>query len=155
MCVFDSSINGIFTGDSFGLAYPAHQTGKSLFIFPSTTPSDFEAEESRKSVKKILATGAKTVYLTHFGPLKKTREASDMLMNFIDNIENIQNDALKQKLEGPTLDKFCLEKMTDLFYGVVKKLGIKFTPESEGTLKTDINLNAQGVAVAVRKIMAG
>ncbi len=155
MCVYDSSINSIFTGDSFGLAYPAHQTGKSLFIFPSTTPSDFDAEESRKSVKKILATGAKTVYLTHFGPLTKIKEASDMLINFIDNIEKIQTGALNQKMEGSALDKFCLEKMTALFYGVVKKLGIKFTPESEGTLKTDINLNAQGVAVAVKKIMAG
>lgn len=154
MCVYDSSINGIFTGDSFGLAYPAHQTGKSLFVFPSTTPSDFDAEESRKSVKKILATGASTVYLTHFGPLTKIKEASDMLMNFFNDIEKIQNEALNQKLEGGALDKFCLEKMTECFYSVVKKLDMKFTPESEGTLKTDIILNAQGVAVAVRKITA-
>jgi len=112
MCIYDSSINGIFTGDSFGLAYPALQTGSSLFIFPSTTPSDFEAEESRKSVNKILATGSATVYLTHFGPLTKIKEASDMLMNFLDSIENIQNEALNQKLECETLDEFCLEKMT-------------------------------------------
>ena len=45
-CIWDSASNGVFTGDSFGLAYPALQK-RGLFIFPSTSPTDFDPDEAR------------------------------------------------------------------------------------------------------------
>lgn len=152
-CVYDASTNSVFTGDSFGLAYPALQNGDGPFIFPSTTPSDFDAEEARRAVKKITDTGADTMYLTHYGPFKKIKEGADSLIYFLDKIEAIQNEAFQKKLSGDDLDKFCLDRMTDLFYGELGKRKIKLDSEAEGILRADIVLNAQGVAFAVRKMM--
>ncbi len=81
-CVWDSSTGSIFTGDSFGLAYPALQT-RGLFVYASTTPTDFDADEAIRSVDRIVATGASTAYLTHFGPIGRILEAADQLRESI------------------------------------------------------------------------
>ena len=44
-CILDSGSEGIFTGDSFGLAYPALQKN-GLLIIPSTSPTDFNPDEA-------------------------------------------------------------------------------------------------------------
>ena len=43
-------IKGIFTGDSFGLAYPEFQ-GNGFFLMPSTSPTDFFPIEQMQLMK--------------------------------------------------------------------------------------------------------
>ncbi len=151
MCIYDSATNGIFTGDSFGLAYPVMKTRDSRFIFPSTTPADFDPEEARKSINKILNTGAETVFLTHFGAYKDIKEGAEYLIDYINKIEIILNNAIDLKLEGEELDKFCLNAMINFFNEAIEKRGIKLTPALKNFIKKDIVLNAQGIAVVANK----
>ena len=65
-CIHDPTSGGVFTGDSFGLVYPALQTN-GLFAIPSTSPTDFDAAAAKASLDRIVGTGASTAYLTHFG----------------------------------------------------------------------------------------
>lgn len=45
-CVHDPQSRGIFTGDTFGLAYPRLHTHRGPFIFPTTTPVQFDPPSS-------------------------------------------------------------------------------------------------------------
>jgi glyoxylase-like metal-dependent hydrolase (beta-lactamase superfamily II) len=63
-CLVDPLLDGIFSGDSFGLAYPVLQR-KGLFIFPSTSPTDFDPDAALDTLDKIVNTGVRSVFLTH------------------------------------------------------------------------------------------
>src|SRR5690606_13064670 len=47
--VHDRAAGGVFTGDAFGIGYPALQTD-GRFVFPSTSPTDFDPVAARESL---------------------------------------------------------------------------------------------------------
>jgi glyoxylase-like metal-dependent hydrolase (beta-lactamase superfamily II) len=161
MCV-ELSENGekvVFTGDAFGLAYPDLQNG-GLFIFPSTSPTDFDAEEARKSVEMIVATGASQVFPTHFGGVKDLVGARKQLLEMIDFSEKLLDEARHLSLPDADLAAFCEQKIRAKMGDLLKTRGIalqdRLSDLSNVTvselLKLDIELNAQGLAhVAVKR----
>ncbi len=56
---------GVFTGDTFGIAYPELQ-GPAPFLVATTTPTDFDLEALAASARRIGATGARSAFLTHY-----------------------------------------------------------------------------------------
>ena len=62
-CVVDRDFGGVFSGDSFGIAYPAnavagefdgsHHTDGERFMFPGTAPADYDTEEALKAVDNV------------------------------------------------------------------------------------------------------
>ncbi|MDX9975708.1 MAG: MBL fold metallo-hydrolase, partial [FCB group bacterium] len=71
--VYDSGSNGVFTGDAFGVAYPPVQHGTRKYLLCSCTPTDFDAEAARETVRRIVDTGAERAYLTQFGPFESVK----------------------------------------------------------------------------------
>jgi len=140
-CVQDLGRGDIFTGDAFGLRYPALQ-GQGLFIFPSTSPTDFDPEEARKSVHRIVDSGATTAYPTHFGAVKELDAAKEQLLAELDFSEGLLNEAVQCPLADSELDQFCHRKILEHF---------KRIHDPRGILKVDLELNAQGIAHVARK----
>ena len=62
----DLDHNGIFTGDIFGISYRELDVDGRPFIFPTTTPTQFDPEQMRQSVDRIVARQPECVYLTHY-----------------------------------------------------------------------------------------
>jgi glyoxylase-like metal-dependent hydrolase (beta-lactamase superfamily II) len=60
----------VFTGDTFGLAYPSLSTAKGPFLYPTTTPTAFEPEKLLESQARLAALEPRFAYLTHFGALE-------------------------------------------------------------------------------------
>jgi glyoxylase-like metal-dependent hydrolase (beta-lactamase superfamily II) len=147
-CIYDSISEGIFTGDSFGLAYPSLQRG-GLFIYPASTATDFDPTESRESIRRILATGARRAYLTHFGELANLKGAADMLFRFLDQFEGII--ARGEGLSGEELHAFCRKEMRELIYGEAKRVGIALNDYERSILATDLTINADGLSYLVEK----
>lgn len=78
-CLWDPVSLGVFTGDSFGVSYREFDTAKGSFIFPTTTPIDFDPTEAHKSIDRVMAYGPKQVYLTHYSRVTDlSRLADDM-----------------------------------------------------------------------------
>ncbi|MDY6932996.1 MAG: MBL fold metallo-hydrolase [Spirochaetota bacterium] len=152
MCIYDSGTNGIFTGDSFGLAFPILQSGNRPFIFPSTSPTDFDPNEACDSINKIYNTGARTAFLTHYGPFEHVKEGSEMMIESIHKMENILNDALNSDMDQVSLERFCMERMIDFFKDEMESRDLPFSYENQKFLQTDIELNAQGIAFAVQRL---
>ncbi|MCU0848211.1 MAG: MBL fold metallo-hydrolase [Spirochaetes bacterium] len=150
-CVYDSGENCIFTGDSFGLCYPVLQKGSRPFIYPSTTPSDFDPDEYLKSVKRITGSGASRAYLTHFGPVDDIPGKADMLNECLFKMKTIMDGALSTGYSGEELDDFCNRKVKNFFIHELASRGISFTGAISHFMGMDIYLNAMGISLAASR----
>jgi glyoxylase-like metal-dependent hydrolase (beta-lactamase superfamily II) len=155
-CVLVSGSKGpesVFTGDSFGLAYPDLQ-GHGLFIFPSTSPTDFDPDEARKSIGRIAGSGAKKAYLTHFGEVNQLQRAADQLRAYLDEAEPLYRRMIETP-EGERgdadLTKDCAERISQYLGQQYRKLGGSPDQRFFDLLKLDIELNAAGMVFAAKK----
>ncbi|MGK5088860.1 MBL fold metallo-hydrolase [Bdellovibrionota bacterium FG-2] len=150
MCIHDSGSNTVFTGDAFGLAYPALQT-QGLFIFPTTSPTDFDPVEARVSIKRILATGAESVHLTHFGKLTNFAEAAEQLEDHLEFCEGLLHEASASKLSDAELDKFCEGHMRRFLAKNFEAREMTLGLAAWKLLDLDIKLNAAGISWVAKK----
>lgn len=78
-CLHDRFADAVFCGDSFGVSYRELDTDKGEFIFPSTTPIDFDPQEAHRTVDRIMALEPAHLYLTHYSRINASeRIAADM-----------------------------------------------------------------------------
>lgn len=68
-CVHDETAGAVFTGDTFGLSYRELDQGARHFIFPTTTPTQFEPPALHASVDRILGLQPRAAYLTHYSEI--------------------------------------------------------------------------------------
>jgi glyoxylase-like metal-dependent hydrolase (beta-lactamase superfamily II) len=66
-CVWDEASRGWFSGDTFGISYRETDTEKGAFIFPTTTPIQFDPPALLESIDRLMARKPEFMYLTHFG----------------------------------------------------------------------------------------
>lgn len=149
-CIHDPASGSVFTGDSFGLAYPALQKGQ-LFIFPSTSPTDFDPAEALASLRKIVATGAESAYLTHYGEVKNLAGAEAQLRMHLEFSEKLLNEAIACPHADSELDAYCLEKLRKHFQSYFERSRLPMSQEDWELLALDLELNAQGIAHVARK----
>jgi glyoxylase-like metal-dependent hydrolase (beta-lactamase superfamily II) len=62
----DLDHGGIFTGDIFGVSYRELDVEGKNFIFPTTTPTQFDPAQMLQSIDRIVARQPECVYLTHY-----------------------------------------------------------------------------------------
>ena len=65
-CVVDRFANAIFTGDTFGLSYRDLDTDKGEFVFPTTTPIQFDPDALHASIDRIMGYAPQALFLTHY-----------------------------------------------------------------------------------------
>jgi glyoxylase-like metal-dependent hydrolase (beta-lactamase superfamily II) len=150
-CIHDSASGGIFTGDAFGLAYPILQRGTTPFIFPTTAPSEFDGEDARRSVEKIIASGADHAYLTHFGIFADIRDGARQLTRALDTVALIAADADAAGIKGDSLEAFCWDRFQEFFNGALYSRGLMLAPEDLNLLEVDLRLNGRGIAQYIEK----
>jgi glyoxylase-like metal-dependent hydrolase (beta-lactamase superfamily II) len=66
LCILDRDTAEVFTGDTFGVSYREFDTAAGEFIFPTTTPSQFDPVQLHASIDRILEAKPKAAYLTHY-----------------------------------------------------------------------------------------
>ena len=147
--VHDSKTNGVFTGDSFGIGYKQLQHGNEPFLFPSTTPTDFDFEEAILSIDKIINTGADKVYLTHFGIWTEVASGASQLREGLKKMENIRMEALNSTLSDEELQKFCSLKIGDYFRNELERRNINL--KELQFLEFDRDINAMGLAHSAKR----
>ena len=78
-CLHDPASDGVFTGDSFGISYRELDTAAGPFIYPTTTPVQFDPPAAHAAVDRIVGFDPEYVYLTHYSAVSDVaRLASDM-----------------------------------------------------------------------------
>jgi len=141
MCIWDSQAGACFTGDAFGIAYPELVVDKKPFLIPATTPSQFDPEAMKASIKRLLALKPEAMYLTHFSRIDDVQHQGEELLARIDAFVRLAEAAPGKGAERKAAIHAAIEQ--HLLEEIVAKNRDKIKP----ILKVDMELNAQGLAL--------
>jgi glyoxylase-like metal-dependent hydrolase (beta-lactamase superfamily II) len=140
-CIWDKQTESMFTGDTFGISYRDLDHNDQAYIFPSTSPVQFDPEELIKSIHKIMKYKPKRVCLTHFAAIRPTQKVVEQL---IDGINFVSNLAKKYATEGDA-EKVIQDKMMNYFLEGIEKIGYKDLHLCRERLELDVKINTQGL----------
>ncbi len=149
-CVFDSRSRGIFTGDTFGIAYKDLDTPRGPTLFAPTTPVAFDPDAWQVSLSKIMAFAPRVAYLTHFCELEEPSAHVDTLRRSVEAfadialaVEGIAAEERQEHLRA-AVDAHLL--------GRCRENGCQLSDERiRALLSVDIELNAQGLGVWLQR----
>lgn len=148
-CAWDERTRGWFTGDTFGLSYREFDTGNDPFLFPTTTPIDFDPEAMHDSVNRLMSFEPECVYLTHYGRVNEPASLAPDLHRRIDAIAAIGErhaDAGddREALIRADMERWLLDELV--------AHGVKLPEDDQRRLlDMDLDLNAQGLDVWLRR----
>lgn len=142
--IVDHAAKGIFSGDTFGLSYRELDVDGKAFIFPTTTPVNFEPDAMHQSIELMRSFKPSGIYLTHYSQVTEVEKLADDLHRHIDAFVDMTNKATGQ---GDARKQAIEAAMTDYLLREVRAHGCTLTDEEiKAIFKTDLDLNAQGLA---------
>ncbi|MGH8127348.1 MAG: MBL fold metallo-hydrolase [Gammaproteobacteria bacterium] len=87
---YDEDTNVVFTGDIFGISYRVFDNpAGEPFIFPTTTPTQFDPEQMHASIERIVALEPAAVYLTHYSRIENVARLAADLHHDVDRFVEI------------------------------------------------------------------
>jgi len=145
ICVVDQKTGGIFTGDMFGLSYRELDVEGRQFVFPTTTPTQFEPEAMRDSINRLLAFNPPAMYLTHYGELHEVAARGQDILRHLDVLVEL---TLRERGAGEARHARIKAAMTDYLLIEIRAHGCTLSGEALLDIwATDLELNAQGLGV--------
>jgi glyoxylase-like metal-dependent hydrolase (beta-lactamase superfamily II) len=144
IAVWDASSRSWFSGDTFGLSYREFDTAQGAFVVPTTSPVQFDPDEMRASVRRMLAGDPAAVYLTHYGRVDEVQRLGADLLEQVDAMV-----ALARECDGDAARHARLVAALAAFY--VERARRHGVADAQACvpqlLAIDIELNAQGLEV--------
>lgn len=143
LCLWDAASRSVFTGDTFGISYRELDSDAGIFLFPTSTPVQFDPEALKASVARLAALEPERAFITHFGAIQHIPQNARSL---IEQIDAMAQGALAL-IDTPDRHA-ALVAMLDALY-VPRAVAHSGLAESavRGLLAMDIELNAQGLGV--------
>ncbi len=143
--IHDTGSNSLFTGDTFGISYREFDVDGRPFIFPTTTPVQFEPDALHASIDRLVALKADAAFLTHYSRITGLADLAPRLHELINEFValtqaapgegQVRHDWLKQAVEDCLMRRLRAHGCT-LDDAVCKDL-----------LANDVELNTQGLLV--------
>ncbi|MBS1230601.1 MAG: beta-lactamase domain protein [Proteobacteria bacterium] len=139
ICIVDRRTGHIFTGDNFGLSYRELDCDGRQFIFPTTTPIQFDPPALHASLDLIMSYRPQAVYLTHFSQVKDVAQKALQLHRLID-----AHVAIARREKEVSAIRAGL---ADLLLSEARLFGCRL-PDADilEVFAPDLDLNAQGLA---------
>lgn len=145
LCIFDAASRGVFTGDAFGVSYRELDVDGRPFIFPTTTPVQFEPEAAHTSIDRIMALGPGVAYLTHFGRVTDLVRLADELHALLDAFVHVAEAA---PVDATQRQEWIAAELEALLIDRLRRHGCRLDDAAvHALLAHDIQLNAQGLCV--------
>ena len=141
--VRDEATGHVFAGDSFGLSYRELDRDGRQFVFPTTSPSQFDPPALRRTLERILAHRPEAVYVAHFGKLTDPAGLAPDLRRLID-----AHAALGERVRaaGAERKRLLMEGVRSLVLEEAERQAWRLPRENLLNLfALDIELNAQGL----------
>jgi glyoxylase-like metal-dependent hydrolase (beta-lactamase superfamily II) len=141
-CVFDELSQGLFTGDTFGASYRELNGGTVPFIFPPTTPVQFDPESWHKSLDLLMSLEPQRIFVTHFGMHENVLLLVKQLHTAIDDYVNIAESNASQSDPLQSIS----DEIMELSFNNLMHSNVSLSKEKiNELLKMDVQLNAQGL----------
>jgi len=150
-CIYDDQSQGIFSGDTFGLAYPPvkhHPRG----LIPTSSPVQFNPDTLLSSIDRLMSYQPKWMYLTHYGVIDQPFERSVGLKQWISEYVGLCEQVDPQDSEAEQRLEF---EMRDMIFSKLSD-DVSLDQDNLGyLLNTDIKLNSQGLSIWWRSLQDG
>jgi glyoxylase-like metal-dependent hydrolase (beta-lactamase superfamily II) len=148
--VDDPTLRTVYTGDTFGLVYPALQRGV-RFALATTSPTDFDPVEARRSVDLIQGLGEEAACLTHFDEVRDLDDVASQVRAWIDRSEAWLEEAAKSEAPADERQARIARALREAIDRETRARGLVLGEADWEMLALDINLNAQGIAFVADK----
>jgi len=143
-CVWDERSQGWFTGDTFGIGYPELTVDGRAFVFPTSTPVQFEPQALHDSIDRMLARTPRWMFLTHFGRIGHVAETGRTLKRLLDDAVRIA----RAHAGDPDRQRRLAAALTASYVEAAHAHGVALSATEIGTLlQLDAYLNAMGLGV--------
>lgn len=140
-CIWDKQTGTMFTGDTFGISYRDLDKDGEVYIFPSTSPVQFDPKALVESINKIMEYNPHRVCLTHFSAIKPSKQVVEQL---IDGIKFV-SDLAKKYADHNDAELIIREKMMEYFLKGLSKIGVADLNFCRERLELDVKINTQGL----------
>ena len=144
LCIWDERSSGIFSGDTLGVSYRKFDTEKGVLIIPPTTPVQFDPQEWKETINKLMKLKPKYAYLTHYNRIHFDQNSADMLTQHINGFIDIAKELANTKNRHKAIKDGLLNYLLD----ITNKHGVTLDRSQQVKLfKGDIEICAQGLGV--------
>ncbi len=150
--VVDAAHASIFPGDTFGISYRAFDTARGAFIFPTTTPTQFDPQQLLASIDRMLAYQPRAMYLMHFSRVTDVARLGASLKAQVREFADLARAHAADADPAAGIRKAMLA-------GWLTALRAHGCTQSEAELTQflagDLELNTQGLTVWLERLRSG
>jgi glyoxylase-like metal-dependent hydrolase (beta-lactamase superfamily II) len=140
-CVWDEDSRSMFTGDTFGLAYPELVNQRGRWVTPTSAPVQFDPEPLKASVSRLLAREPLALCVTHFGRVPNAPHLGPLLASQIDEMAAIGQRCRRTQDRHAGL---C-DAMRAMYARRLAAHGFTDLEARLALLADDVEINAQGL----------
>ncbi len=142
--MLDEKFGNLFAGDTMGISYRAFDSVRGPFLFPTTSPVQFDPGALRQSIDRLIQTAPRVIYLTHFGPITPTGNLAGGLYRRLETMVDI---ALGAEIQ-PSRESRLRYLIGEYLLREAKQHAPLLSDEQiRRHLAMDVALNAQGLNI--------
>jgi hydroxyacylglutathione hydrolase len=143
--VWDEVAGAFFAGDAFGISFREFDVGKRSFVFPSSSPAQFDPVSMIESIARMVARNPQAMYLAHYGKVMGVERLADDLFRLIHAQIAIAQAARGSGLARHTeilsgLEELVREERARQQWALNEEISLNL-------LRPDLCLNAQGLEI--------
>ncbi len=142
-CIYDEVSRSFFTGDTFGVSYREFDVNGMEFVFPTTSPVQFDPDAAHASIDRIMSYEPDYAFLTHYSRIGH-------LVNHAKSMHDLINAHVEIALRAKDIEidrqSFISESLYKLLINRLDEHGCLMPkPDIDDLLRSDVRLNALGL----------
>jgi hydroxyacylglutathione hydrolase len=143
LCVRDSRSGHIFAGDTFGMSYRELDHNGRQFVFPTTSPVQFDPPALHRSIDMLVGYRPEAIYVTHYSQVTDVPRLAADLHRLIDAHAGL---AIQCRAEGAARHQRLQDGLTAIIQQEAAQQGWALQGDALlQMMRLDIELNAQGL----------
>jgi glyoxylase-like metal-dependent hydrolase (beta-lactamase superfamily II) len=145
LALHDETAGAVFSGDAFGISYRAFDSAEGeAFVFATSSPTQFDPEQSHASIERIRTLAPQVVYVAHFGPLTEVDRLAGDLHRDLDRFVAIADASGEGTDAGERMYRAMMEHLAGRLAAHSARIDCE---TAESWLAMDARLNVAGLLV--------
>jgi hydroxyacylglutathione hydrolase len=145
VCALDTKSGHVFAGDTFGLSYRELDCDGRQFIFPTSSPTQFDPDAAHRSLDLITALRPEAIYVTHYSRVRDIARLADDMHRLVDAHAHL---ARAERGAGDARHARLKAGVTNIVLEEAQRYGWRLGRDQVLEIFAgDIELNAQGLAI--------
>jgi len=143
-CIVDHAAQAIFSGDTFGVSYREFDTASGAFIFPTTTPVQFDPDAAHASIERLMSYAPNAIFLTHYSRVQELERLAGDMHECLDAFVRLAEDCEDAEQRTQSMRLRMAEYLNARLdaHGVARDARMR-----DALLDPDVVLNVQGLEV--------